>query len=61
LPFSDGVCGFATTEAFLQRFGFTSLISRPGTLDVLACAAFKQPISQAEIDQLFESTSAGLS
>ena len=28
-------------------------------LEVLACIAFKQPISQAEIDRLFERTSEG--
>jgi chromosome segregation and condensation protein ScpB len=31
-----------------------------GTLEVLACIAFRQPISQAEIDQLFDSDKRGL-
>ena len=31
-----------------------------GTLEVLACIAFKQPISQAEIDQLFDADKRGL-
>jgi chromosome segregation and condensation protein ScpB len=30
-----------------------------GTLEVLACIAFKQPISQAEIDQLFDADKRG--
>jgi chromosome segregation and condensation protein ScpB len=30
------------------------------TLEVLACIAFKQPISQAEIDQLFDADKRGL-
>jgi segregation and condensation protein B len=35
--------------------GFTS-----GTLEVLACIAFRQPISQAEIDQVFDADKRGL-
>src|ERR1700752_4143326 len=31
-----------------------------GTLEVLACVAFRQPISQAEIDQLFDADKRGL-
>jgi segregation and condensation protein B len=31
-----------------------------GTLEVLACIAFKQPISQAEIDRLFDADKRGL-
>ena len=31
-----------------------------GTLEVLACIAFRQPISQAEIDQLFDADKRGL-
>jgi chromosome segregation and condensation protein ScpB len=31
-----------------------------GSLEVLACIAFKQPISQAEIDHLFDGDNAGL-
>jgi len=34
--------------------------SAPRTLEVLACVAFKQPISQAEIDQLFDTDKRGL-
>ena len=30
-----------------------------GTLEVLACVAFRQPISQAEIDQLFDADKRG--
>jgi chromosome segregation and condensation protein ScpB len=30
------------------------------TLEVLACIAFRQPISQAEIDQLFDADKRGL-
>ena len=30
------------------------------TLEVLACIAFKQPISQAEIDRLFDADKRGL-
>jgi chromosome segregation and condensation protein ScpB len=30
------------------------------TLEVLACIAFRQPISQAEIDRLFNSDKRGL-
>jgi chromosome segregation and condensation protein ScpB len=29
------------------------------TLEVLACIAFRQPISEAEIDPLFDAKSAG--
>jgi segregation and condensation protein B len=32
----------------------------PATLEVLACIAFKQPISQAEIDRLFDTDKRGL-
>jgi chromosome segregation and condensation protein ScpB len=31
-----------------------------GTLEVLACIAFRQPISQAEIDRLFDADKRGL-
>ena len=31
-----------------------------GALEVLACIAFRQPISQAEIDQLFDADKRGL-
>jgi chromosome segregation and condensation protein ScpB len=31
-----------------------------GSLEVLACIAFKQPISQAEIDRLFDADKRGL-
>jgi segregation and condensation protein B len=32
----------------------------PAALEVLACIAFKQPISQAEIDRLFDADKRGL-
>lgn len=32
----------------------------PSALEVLACIAFKQPISQAEIDRLFDADKRGL-
>ena len=38
-----------------EHSGLTS-----ATLEVLACIAFKQPISQAEIDRLFEADKRGL-
>jgi chromosome segregation and condensation protein ScpB len=31
-----------------------------GTLEVLACIAFRQPISQAEIDRFFDADKRGL-
>jgi chromosome segregation and condensation protein ScpB len=65
----NGVVSLLTTEvpnkalaAYLSEQGTASesLDLSTATLEVLACVAFKQPISQAEIDQLFDADKRGL-
>ena len=65
----NGVVSLLTTEvhnkalaAYLsEQSGASGILdSRPPTLEVLACIAFKQPISQAEIDRLFDADKRGL-
>jgi chromosome segregation and condensation protein ScpB len=43
-----------------QRGASATLQMTTATLEVLACIAFKQPISQAEIDLLFDADKRGL-
>ena len=66
----NGVVSILTTEvhskalaAYLSEQSGASgnLQMTTATLEVLACIAFKQPISQAEIDLLFDATSAASS
>ena len=65
----NGVVSLLTTEvqnkalgAYLSEQGTASanLDLTTATLEVLACIAFKQPISQAEIDRLFDVDKRGL-
>jgi chromosome segregation and condensation protein ScpB len=65
----NGVVSLLTIEvhnkalaAYLSEQGSASgsLDLSTATLEVLACVAFKQPISQAEIDQLFDADKRGL-
>jgi chromosome segregation and condensation protein ScpB len=65
----NGVVSLLTTEvhckalaAYLsqQNGGSGNSDLTTATLEVLACIAFKQPISQAEIDRLFEVEKRGL-
>jgi chromosome segregation and condensation protein ScpB len=65
----SGVVLLLTTEvhnralaAYLSEQGSASgnLDLTTATLEVLACVAFKQPISQAEIDRLFDADKRGL-
>ena len=65
----NGVVSLLTTEvhskalgAYLSEQGTSSggLGLTPSALEVLACIAFKQPISQAEIDRLFDADKRGL-
>jgi chromosome segregation and condensation protein ScpB len=65
----NGVVSLLTIEvhnkalaAYLSEQGSASgsLFLSTATLEVLACVAFKQPISQAEIDQLFDADKRGL-
>ena len=65
----NGVVSLLTTEvqnkalgAYLNEQGTASanLDLTTATLEVLACIAFKQPISQAEIDRLFDVDKRGL-
>jgi chromosome segregation and condensation protein ScpB len=69
LRISNGVVSLLTTEvhnkalaAYLSEQNLVSDTSglTTGTLEVLACIAFKQPISQAEIDRLFDADKRGL-
>jgi chromosome segregation and condensation protein ScpB len=64
----NGVVSLLTTEvrnkalaAYLSEHNGANGNSEltTGTLEVLACIAFKQPISQAEIDQLFDADKRG--
>src|SRR4029077_18525587 len=64
-----GVVSLLTTEvhnkalaAYLSEQKAANGNSGPttGTLEVLACNAFKQPISQAEIDRIFNADKRGL-
>ena len=65
----NGVVSLLTTRvenkalaAYMSEQGTSSggLQLTTGTLEVLACIAFRQPISQAEIDQLFDADKRGL-
>jgi chromosome segregation and condensation protein ScpB len=65
----NGVVSLLTTRieskalaAYLseQRGASATLQMTTATLEVLACIAFKQPISQAEIDLLFDADKRGL-
>jgi len=65
----NGVVSLLTTEvhskalgAYLSEQGTASggLGLTPSALEVLACIAFKQPISEAEIDRLFDADKRGL-
>jgi chromosome segregation and condensation protein ScpB len=65
----NGVVSLLTTEvhskalgAYLSEQGTASggLGLTPSALEVLAWIAFKQPISQAEIDRLFDADKRGL-
>jgi len=65
----DGVVSLLTAEVhnkalarYLSEQGSASgnLDLTTATLEVLACIAFKQPISQAEIDHLFDADKRGL-
>ena len=65
----NGVVSLLTTESTTKHWGAYlseqgtangSLDLTAATLEVLARIAFKQPISQAEIDRLFEADKRGL-
>ena len=65
----NGVVSLLTTEvhnkvlaAYLsqQKLASEHLGLTTATLEVLACVAFKQPISQAEIDRFFDADKRGL-
>ena len=61
----NGVVSLLTTEVHnkalaAQNGAIGSLGLTPSALEVLACIAFKQPISQAEIDRLFDADKRGL-
>jgi chromosome segregation and condensation protein ScpB len=61
----NGVVSLLTTEVHnkalaAQNGAIGSLGLTPSALEVLACIAFRQPISQAEIDRLFDADKRGL-
>ncbi|MGB8463883.1 MAG: SMC-Scp complex subunit ScpB, partial [Terrimicrobiaceae bacterium] len=63
IPFSLSIHGTISNPALARIVGFACAHTfqlTTGALEVLACIAFRQPISQAEIDQLFDADKRGL-
>jgi hypothetical protein len=58
----NGVVSLLTTEVHNRALAayLSEQTRATATLEVLACIAFKQPISQAEIDHLFDADKRGL-